>query len=413
MAVGSRANVGHPAGDGLPHVLEAGIGGEGLGHLVVVRLETHVGADSLLGSGPAVDLVASVAAVLPDEVIALDELWRWWLGELLARLEIDHLVVALQAARLLEPLRQHRLDPVVVVEPAMLIMPLVGLFGRVGRVRRPLEARGAPLPLMADRAAEVLHGMRARIAHEEVEPRVARIRLRDAAAHREREGLAPGGRVEKRRDGHLASQRLAAVHRLDHVAGLEARDRRRRLGHHHADGRIIGSKQPVGREPQTVGGFEPVVPVAGRHLRLRRRRRERHRHGGRLGIPGLSRRSSHRLVHPAVAGRATVEAGDVSEVVVEGKLRQPDLIDPDRAVEGFEHREFEQTFPSIRLPHGERLLELHKLGAMVGQGLGRIILALGHLPQQSVEFLTVSVGILKRQARGSHLLTLGVGEHEQ
>ena len=50
---------------------------------------------------------------------------------------------------------------------------------------------------------------------------------------------------------------------------------------------------------------------------------------------------------------------------------------------------------------------------MVGQGLGRIILALGHLPQQSVEFLAVGVGILKRQARGSHLLTLGVGEHEQ
>ena len=225
MAVGPGADVGHPAGEGLAHVLEAGIGSEGLGHLVVRRLDPHVGPDPLFRSGPTVDLVAAVAAVLPDQVIALDQLGGGRFGKLLARFKIDDLVVALQAARLLEPRRQHRLDPVVVVEPAVLIVPLVGLLGRVWGVRRPLEARGAALPLVADRAAEVLHRVRARIAHKEVEPGMRGVWFRHAAADGERQRLAPRWRVEQGRDGHLASQRLASVHLFDHVAGLEASDR--------------------------------------------------------------------------------------------------------------------------------------------------------------------------------------------
>ena len=169
----------------------------------------------------------------------------------------------------------------------------------------------------------------------------------------------------------------------------------------------------MGRETQAVGSLEPVVAVAGLGLRLCRRRRDRHRHRLSLGIPGLGRRTGHRLVHSAVAGGAAVETGHIAEVVVERELGQPDLIHLQRAIERVQHRQLQHALPRSRPPLLERLLELGELGAMVGHGLGRIILALGHLPQQGVEFLAMGVGILERQARSSHVLPLGVGEREQ
>ena len=134
-AVRARTNILDPADCGGAERGQTGIGGEGFGHLVVVGRQPHVRADPLVGPRPAVDLVASVAAVLADQVITFDELRGGRLGKPLARLEIDHLMVAFQAARLLEPLRQHRIDPMVVVEPAMFVMPFMPLLGRVWRVR--------------------------------------------------------------------------------------------------------------------------------------------------------------------------------------------------------------------------------------------------------------------------------------
>ena len=171
-AVRARTNILDPADRGGAERGQTGIGGEGLGHLVVVGRQPHVRADPLVGPRPAVDLVTAIATVLADEVIALDELRCGRLGKPLARLEIDHLMVALQAARFLESLRQHRVDPVVVVEPAMFDVPFMPLLGRVGRVRGPLEARRTPLPLVADRAAEGLHRMRTGRAHKEIELRM-------------------------------------------------------------------------------------------------------------------------------------------------------------------------------------------------------------------------------------------------
>ena len=190
-AVGARPHVFDPPLDRRAEGGQARVGGERFGDFVVVGGQSHVGPDPLVGAGPAVDLVAAVAAVLPDQVIPFHQLRRGWLGEAFAGLEVDDLVVALQAARFLEPLRQHREDPVVVVEPAVFVVPLVGLLRRVRGVRRPLEARGTPLPLVADRAAERLHRVRARRAHEQIEPRMGGVGLRHAALDRELERLAP------------------------------------------------------------------------------------------------------------------------------------------------------------------------------------------------------------------------------
>ena len=121
-----------PPHGGRPERTEPRVGLQGRSHLVVVRRESHVGAHPLVGPRPAVDLVAAIAAVAANEVVALDELVGRRLGIPLTRLEIDDLMMALQAARLLEPLGLHRKDPMVVVEPAMFDVPLLRLLGRVG-----------------------------------------------------------------------------------------------------------------------------------------------------------------------------------------------------------------------------------------------------------------------------------------
>ena len=410
MTVGARPHVAHPADERVSHLLQGRIGGQRLGGLVIRRLDPHVRADPLVGSRPPVDLVAAVAAVLADQVIALHELRRRRLRELLARLEVDHLVMALQAARLLEPLRQHREDPVVVVEPAVLVVPLVRLLGRVRSVRGPLEAGGTALPLMADGAAEVLHRVRTRVAHEQVEPRVRGIGLRNPPPHGHRERLAPGGRLEKRRHRDVSRECPSAVDRLDHVAHLKPCLRGGRAGHHHADRRIVGVEQATGSQPQPIGRLERLGLVA---LRLGGRRG--HLHGQRLGlrVSRLERSSRHRLVHAAVARRAAVEAGDVAEVVVEGELRQPDLVDPERAVEGVEYRHLEHTLAGGRLSLRERLLELGELGAVIGDGLGGLVLGAGQPCQQRLELLAMGVGVLEDEVGRVHLGPLGVGQGEQ
>ena len=126
-AIGARADLFDEPLDSCAEGFQPWIGGNRLRHFVEVRGDSHVGADALVGAGVAVDLVAAVAAVLADQVVALDELRRGGLGKPLGGLEIDHLMMALQTARLLEPVREHRLNPVMVVEPPVLVMPLVPL----------------------------------------------------------------------------------------------------------------------------------------------------------------------------------------------------------------------------------------------------------------------------------------------
>ena len=273
-AIGARPHLLDPARHRRPHVRQPGVAGDRLGHLVVIRCQPHVGADPLAGTRPAVDLVAAVAAVLPDEVVALDELRRRRLGEPLAGLEVDDLMVTLQAARFLEPLGQHREDPVVVVEPPVLIVPLMPLFRRIGRVRGPLEARRAALPLVADRAPERLHRVRAGGAHEQVEPRVGGIGLWHAAADRHPQRTAPLRRLDEVGHGGVAGQRLAAVDVDDHVAGGQSGHGGGRLGQHGEHGRILGPEQPPRGEVEAVEVLELLVPVSrdgGCRGRFRRR----------------------------------------------------------------------------------------------------------------------------------------------
>ena len=178
--VGTPPHIAHPPLDGRTEILHPGVIADRSRHFMIVGCQPHVGPNALLRAGPPVDLVAAIAAVLPDQVISLHELGRRRLGKPLARLEVDHLMMTLQTARLLEPLRQHRQDPMMIVEPTVVVMPLMGFLRRVGRVRSPLETRSAPLPLMADRAPKRLHRMGAGITDKQVESRVGGVGLRHA-----------------------------------------------------------------------------------------------------------------------------------------------------------------------------------------------------------------------------------------
>ena len=204
-----------------PESLEPGVGGDRFSDFMVIRGNAHVGPDALVGAGIAIDLVASVAAVLPDEMVALDELWRGRLGESLARLEIDNLMMTLQATRLLEPVREHRENPVVVVSPPMLVVPLMALRGRVGAVGGPHEARGTSLSLMADRTSEGLHRMGAGRSDEEIETRMSGIGLGNATTNRQLKWAAHFRRLNEGCDGCFPSESLASVDAGNHVAGLQ------------------------------------------------------------------------------------------------------------------------------------------------------------------------------------------------
>ena len=159
LAVRTRPHFLNPSLNGRSKRGQARIAGDGGGHLVVVGSQSHIGSNPLTGSTPAIDFVAAVAAILPNQMVALDQLWRGRFWKTLTRLQIDHLMVALQTTRFLKPLWLHRKDPVVVIGPAMLVVPLMRLLGSVWSVRRPLKTRGTALPLMTDRAAKRLHRM--------------------------------------------------------------------------------------------------------------------------------------------------------------------------------------------------------------------------------------------------------------
>ena len=280
--------------------------------------------------------MTAVAAILPNQLIPLDELGRGGLGKLLARLQIHHLVMTLQTARLLEAIGQHRQNPVVVVEPAILRMPGMGLLGRVGSVRSPLETRGTPLALVADRAAEVLHRMRTRIAHEEVEPRMGGIGLRHSPTNLDFQRRAPGGRVEQCGHCHLAGRHPPSRNLFDHVARLQAGNGSccRRLGilvkrhgsgrQHHSHRGRVGHEGAASGQPESIDRLKSLVlttafPGLGDHLPgrigLGRGEREHDRFGFRIGR--LLRQPRLGLVHPAMAGDAAIESRDITEVVVE------------------------------------------------------------------------------------------------
>src|SRR5258708_1697531 len=59
-------------------------------------------------------------------------------------------------------------------------------------------------------------------------------------------------------------------------------------------------------------------------------------------VARLDGRTGRRLVDPLVTGRAAIETGHVSEIVVPGELWQPDVVDLEWTAKGVEDRRFEQ-----------------------------------------------------------------------
>ena len=215
-----------------PFVIVQGLVGQHAGRDgAVVRLDADVRAAAARGAVEAVDLVATEAAVLPNDVDTFDQLRRRRIGETLARLQLRHVEMALQAAAFQEPLGPHREDPVVVAEPAVLVFPLVHFVRIVRRVRGPLEAGRTALPFVADRAAHVHHLVRAERADEQIQARMRAERMRQAAIHCSTEsGLPQFHAVEQITINQSALVRhVDIVDVVQHVADLELSFGRRAL----------------------------------------------------------------------------------------------------------------------------------------------------------------------------------------
>ena len=113
-----------------------------------------------------------------------------------------------------------------------------------------------------------------------------------------------------------------------------------------------------------------------------------------LAIGRLGGGTGERFVHPLVAGDAPVEARDIAEIIVERQLRQPDLVDPQRSVEGIENGKFKKGLAGVRGPVLERLRQLTDLVAVVGEILGGRILRGGDVAERRFEGLAMGVGDL-------------------
>src|SRR5262245_36736822 len=82
------------------------------GHLAKVWLGAQVRANTLVRSVEAVDFVAAVAAVGPHELITTNQFRRGRIRKPFAWLELNYLMMTLQAIALDEAFRCHREDPV-------------------------------------------------------------------------------------------------------------------------------------------------------------------------------------------------------------------------------------------------------------------------------------------------------------
>ena len=83
---------------------QPGVAQQRFGDFVEVWSEPHIRPDAGVGACVTIDFMASIASVFADGVVALHELGGGWLWITRAGLEIDDLMVTLQAARFLKPL---------------------------------------------------------------------------------------------------------------------------------------------------------------------------------------------------------------------------------------------------------------------------------------------------------------------
>ena len=105
--------------------------------------------------GPvAIDLVTGVAAILLHQMPALHEFGRRRLRKPLTGFQFGDFVVASKTRALGKSLRIHRVNPVRILEPAVLPRPFLRLLQRIRGMGREFEIGGRPLPFVTRRAGE-------------------------------------------------------------------------------------------------------------------------------------------------------------------------------------------------------------------------------------------------------------------
>jgi hypothetical protein len=224
--------------------------------------------------------VAGVAAVLLEQPVSLGDLRRR-VGD-----ELHRALVALHARRLDVRVREHRVVPVVLLVPAVLLLPLLLLVLVGGAVVGAHEVEGLAAAAVADRAPDVLEGVRRLRREEQVEPRVRAQRLLVVVR---RPTFAVGRHVTRR--AHVDALRLREVQLEGEVVEDDLLDLERRTDEVEARriADLVGDDDGLVLRIELVDALADALLVARpgseRLLRVADLRHQRRR-GGRARLRG-------------------------------------------------------------------------------------------------------------------------------
>src|SRR5690606_15490197 len=115
---------------------------------------------------------------------------RGRLRKAFARFKIHHVVMALKAVAFQEPLGSHWEDPMVVFEPTVFPCPAFSLLRVIWRMGGPFELGSTSLPVVTNGAAHDFLLVGTETADEQIESRMACVRLGQTAFDLKSERLA-------------------------------------------------------------------------------------------------------------------------------------------------------------------------------------------------------------------------------
>ena len=146
-----------------------------------------------------------------------------------------------------------------------------------------------------------------------------------------------------------------------------------------------------------------VVIIRAAALASRRRRGQLDRDGFNLAVSTFCRSARQRLVHSLVAGVAAIKPSDIPKIIVKRELRQPKLVDAQRAVKGVQHWQLQYRLAKVGRAILERLGKQQQFLAMVGQRLCRGVFGGREFFERCFKRLAVRVGRLRFERGRQHL----------
>src|SRR5262249_21539034 len=122
-----------------------------------------------------------------------------------------------------------------------------------------------------------------------------------------------------------------------------------------------------------------------------------------LLIPRIDRRAGRGLFDRLVAGDAAIKPSHVAEVVVDGQLRKPDLLDRQRTADGVYDRPRQYVLHERGLAFGVRLQQSIDLSFVIGQLFAGLLHADRDQVEDSLKLFAMGLGQLDLFAQAVEL----------